>query len=146
MVVFSCANVHIYEGCRGHLFEHYCLAISAPCMAEGVMSTNYNTMIGRYIRHLDTTNGMESDVLWGMRRISAELIRVDFPVNLLDKAIKQISINANLDLKPILKFHKLPKQEISSRANIYDRFVSKLWAKSEHYLKLQDLVFSVFRH
>ena len=64
----------------------------------------------------------------------------------MDKAIKQISINANLDFKPILKFHKLSKQDISSWANTYDRFVSKLWAKSEHYLELQDLVLSVFRH
>ena len=110
-----------------------------------VMSTNYNTMIGRYVRHLDTTNGMERDVLWGMRRISAELIQAGFPVSLMDKAIKQISLNANLDLQPIRKFHQLPTSEISKWANTYDRFISKLWAKSEHYLDLQDLVLSVFR-
>ena len=46
-----------------------------PVWQFGVMSTNYNTMIGRYIRHLDTTNGMERDVLWGLRRISSELIQ-----------------------------------------------------------------------
>ena len=98
------------------------------------------------MRHHDTTNGMERDVLSGMRRISAEPIHAGFPVNLMDKAIKQISLNANLNLKPILEFRQLPTSEISQWANTYDRFISKLWAKSEHYLDLQDLVISVFRH
>ena len=117
-----------------------------PVWQFGVMSTNYNTMIGRYIRHLDTTNGMERDVLWGLRRISAELIQADFPVELMNKAIKQISLNANLDLKPILDFHQLPKYEISLWAHTYDAFISKIWQKSEHYSNLHDLVVSVFQH
>ena len=117
-----------------------------PVWQFGVMSTNYKTMIGRYIRHLDTINGMERDVLWGMRRISAELIQADFPVELMKKAIKQISLNANLDLNPILNFHQLPKYEISLWAKTYDAVISRLWQKSEHYSNLHDLVVSVFQH
>ena len=66
-----------------------------PAWQFGVTRMNYTTILWLYIRHLDATNSTEQDVLMGMQRISSELIQAGFFVNVPDKAIKQVSFNAN---------------------------------------------------
>ena len=111
-----------------------------PAWQFGVSKTNYATALGRYIRHLDCTNGVEEDVLSGMKRISSELIQADYSRPLLNKVIKQVACSANLDLKALIEFHGLPNSEIFSCAKSYDLFIHTLWVQKERYLKVQSAV------
>ena len=70
----------------------------------GARTTSFNTALGRLTRHLDTTNGDERGVLFGLQRITSELRSVGYSSGTINKAVKQLSRSATLDVTPVLKF------------------------------------------
>lgn len=111
-----------------------------PAWQFGVHTTNYTTALGRYIRHLDTTNGVEEDVLNGLKRISSELIEAGYDRKMLTKAVKQVSFHSHLDLRSLIQFHELPTNSHQSWAKTYDAFVGTLWVQKAAYLEVHNLL------
>ena len=116
-----------------------------PSWQFGVSKTNYTTVLGRYIRHLDCTNVVEEDVLSRMKRSSSELIQAEHPRPVLHKVIKQVAFNVNLDLRPLIEFHNLLNSNIASWANSYALFVHTRWVHKERFLKLHSVILTLFQ-
>ena len=107
--------------------QEHVWALVAPDWQFGAKKTSYNIMYGRLTRHLDTTNGAEEDVIAGLCRIISELSYVGYELSLIQKAVKQVSLTATLNLNPVLKFALVPSQQMRSWSKAYDRFVHQLW-------------------
>ncbi len=100
----------------------------SPGSQFGGRSGPVNVALGRIIRHLDTTNGDERDVLKGLCRLLIALRVADFPSSVLRVAVKKAHRSAWLDFSPALE------------VALGDFVVALLWAQK------YDLVHIIIRH
>ena len=102
----------------------------------GSRKTSYNIALGRLTRHLDTTNADQSDVLSGLKRILSELRSVGYSSGMLNRAVKQLTRTATVDLDPLKKFNEGDSNLVKQWSSTYDLFLTRLWDLKSNILRL----------